>query len=116
MSDEPLCYLVAIMMRTKKQDQFDLGRPQLRVASWTLSRSWPDRRPYRGLAFEPNSLIAQAFDEQAARAGRARLGTTHRDGIFDIEAMGYTFFPRGRQRSQVAALLRASRRTRSSAG
>jgi Zn-dependent peptidase ImmA (M78 family) len=106
LSDQPVCYLVATKRRTKQQDQFDVGKPQLRVASWASSRSWPDQKPYRGLAFHPNSLIGRAFDEQDFRAGRARLGTSHRDGVFNIEAWGYTFYPRGHARSRVAALLR----------
>jgi hypothetical protein len=106
LSDEPMCYLVACMMRTKKQDQFGLGTPQLRVASWTQSASWPDQRPMRSLAVEPNSLIEQAFFNQDFQAGHGPAGIRYREGVFDIEAAGYTFPQRGKVRSQVAVLLR----------
>lgn len=107
LSDMAVCYLVATMARTTNQARFNKGIPALRVANWTWSPSWPDRRPYRGLAFTPGSLVAQAFDAQQLRAGRARLGTNHRDGVFDIEAVGYTYPRRGRPTRQVAVLLTA---------
>ena len=106
LSPRPVCYLVARVRRTRRQEDFGLGRPRLRVASWALSSSWPDRRPYLGLAFEPASLVAQAFEAQDLRGGRSALGTTHRDGVYDIEAVGYMFPLRGEPRRQVAVLVR----------
>jgi transcriptional regulator with XRE-family HTH domain len=110
LSDEPVCYLVACMMRTSKQEQFGLGSPQLRVASWTWSASWPDQRPLRGLAVEAESLIGRAFRNQDFQAGHGTAGISYRDGSFDIQAAGYTFPQGGRARSQVAVLLRARTR------
>ena len=107
LSDEAVCYLVACMMRTSKQDQFGLGSPQLRVASWTWSASWPDQRPLRGLAVEPESLIGRAFRNQDFQAGHGAAGISYREGSFDIQAAGYTFPQGGRARSQVAVLLHA---------
>ncbi len=108
LSSEPMCYFVACMMRTKKQNEFDLGRPLLRIASWRLSPSWRDQRPLRGLAVESNSLIGQAFLAQDFQAGNGPAEISHRDGVFYIEAAGYTFPQHGKARSQVAVLMRAS--------
>jgi hypothetical protein len=106
LSDTAVCYLVATMGRTTNQERFNRGTPALRVASWAWSPSWPDRQPYRGLAFAIGSLVAQAFRSQQLRAGLARLGTNHRDGVFNIEAVGYTYPRRGKPSRQVAVLLR----------
>jgi len=108
LSEEPVCYLVASKMRTTKQAMYGIGRPRLRIASWTWSPSWIDQRPYRGLVIEPNSVIERAFLSQDVQVGRGPVGISHRDGTCDIEAVGYTFTPRGRVRSQVAILLNAS--------
>ena len=102
-----MCYLVACMMRTRKQNEFDVGRPLLRIASWSWSPSWPDQRHLRGLAVQPGSLIGLAFLTQDFQAGHGQAGISYRDGVFDIEAAGYTFLARGKARSQVAVLLRA---------
>jgi hypothetical protein len=112
LSSEQVCYFVACKMRTKKQNAFDLGRPRLRIASWRLSPSWPDQRPLRGLAVESNSLIGEAFKTQGFQAGTGPAGISHRDGVFYIEAAGYTFRPQGKERSQVAVLMRALETTR----
>lgn len=106
LSSEPICYVVACSMRTRRQNELDLGRPQLRIASWSLSASWPDQRPMRGLAVKSNSIIGRAFLNQDFQAGRGPAGISYRDGVFDVEAAGYTFRMGGRARSQVAALLR----------
>jgi len=106
LSSEQTCYLVAFSMRTRRQNELDLGRPRLRIASWSCSPSWPDQRRIRGLAVKSNSLIGRAFLNQDFQVGRGPAGISYRGGIFDIEAVGYTFSRGGKARSQVAALLR----------
>jgi hypothetical protein len=108
LSQEPACYLVGVRMRTKNQERHGIGAPQLRVASWTYSRSWPEQVGYRGVAFEPACMIAEAFESLEPRSGIAELGTNYHNGIYLIEAIGYSF-PRGGdvEHRQVAALLHA---------
>jgi hypothetical protein len=107
LSQTPVCYLVATIRRTKAEDLEDRGSPILRVASWTCSSSWPERRPYLGLGIDPDSLLAQAFTAQDSRTGQGDPRIRHRNGAFMIEAAGYEFVSRENLHRQVAVLLRA---------
>lgn len=106
LSLSPVCYLVATISRTRNQVALDCGDPMLRIASWATSRSWPDRRPYLGLAIDPDLLVGQAFEAHDLRSGWGDPGIDHRDGTFEIEAAGFEFVQRGARMQQVVVLLR----------
>src|SRR5579884_1308443 len=91
LTDTPACFLIARVRRTRDEERRGAGEPRLRVDHWTASRSWPDRSCYKGVAFAPSSLVAEVFTQQDERAELARLGTNFHDGLYHIEATGYSY-------------------------
>jgi len=90
-TEESACFLVGTIKRKKDEEERNAGEPRLRVHHWNASPSWPDQGTYLNLPFKSGSLVAEAFDHEDYREGHTTLGTYFRDGIYDIEARGYSF-------------------------
>jgi len=90
-TEESACFLVGTIKRKKDEEERNTGEPRLRVHHWNASPSWPDQGTYLNLPFKSGSLVAEAFDHEDYREGHTTLGTYVRDGIYDIEARGYSF-------------------------
>jgi hypothetical protein len=90
-TSEPACFFVGRMKRKKDEEERYTGEPRLRIHHWAAAGAWSDQCTYLNLPFKSDSLAADAFATEEHREGRTTLGVYFRNGIYDIEARGYSF-------------------------
>jgi hypothetical protein len=104
LTEDPACMLAATISTGAAESPTPA---ELRIVKSWHSPAWRrERVDYRGLAIDPDSVIAQAFRHQDERQARADIGIVACPGVHKVQARGYAYpLPGNPAHRQVVAIV-----------